>query len=94
MSLRADQYNPPDGEHGTREGEQRQKCPAFSPTNTGFNGGTKTQLEETYKIARQRLQDMEQQRDELTEAILDLQNQLKWGEKLLASMKQHKKAAE
>ena len=53
-----------------------------------------TQLEQTYKIARQRLQDMEQQRDELTEAILDLQNQLKWGEKLLASMKQHKKAAE
>ena len=53
-----------------------------------------TQFEETYKIATQRLSDMEQQRDELNEAIADLKDQLKWGEKLLASMRQQKKAAE
>jgi DNA-binding transcriptional MerR regulator len=45
-----------------------------------------TQLTKTYEIATQRLGDMIRQRDELTEAITDLQNQLRWGEKMLASL--------
>ena len=54
----------------------------------------KTQLERTYKVAQQRLADMVAQRDELNEAIDDLHEQLKWGEKMLASMKEDKDAAE
>jgi len=53
-----------------------------------------TQLARTYEIARDRLADMESQRDELNEAIDDLRDQLKWGEKMLASMNNAKKAAE
>ena len=53
-----------------------------------------TQLARTYDIARDRLADMERQRDELTEAIDDLKDQLKWGEKMLASMSVAKNAAE
>ncbi|WP_299547093.1 MerR family DNA-binding transcriptional regulator [uncultured Tateyamaria sp.] len=53
-----------------------------------------TQFARTYEIARDRLSDMERQRDELTEAIDDLKNQLKWGEKIIASMNTTKKAAE
>ena len=53
-----------------------------------------TQLARTYEIARDRLADMEEQRNELTEAIDDLKAQLKWGEKMIASMNVSKKAAE
>lgn len=53
-----------------------------------------TQLARTYEIARERLADMEAQRDELNEAIGDLRDQLKWGEKMLASMNTAKNAAE
>lgn len=53
-----------------------------------------TQLARTYEIARDRLADMENQRDELTDAIDDLKNQLKWGEKMLTSMNTTQKAAE
>ncbi|WP_415402064.1 MerR family transcriptional regulator [Tateyamaria sp. SN3-11] len=53
-----------------------------------------TQLARTYEIARDRLADMESQRDELNEAIDDLKDQLKWGEKMIASMNVTKKAAE
>lgn len=53
-----------------------------------------TQLERTFEIARERLRDMEAQRDELNEAIADLREQLSWGEKVLASMTSDKKAAE
>lgn len=53
-----------------------------------------TQIERTYDIARARLADMESQRDELNEAIDDLKDQLKWGEKMIASMTQSRKAAE
>ncbi len=52
------------------------------------------QLSRTYDIARERLADLESQRDELTEAIEDLREQLRWGEKVIASMKDAKKAAE
>ena len=52
-----------------------------------------TQLARTYDIARDRLSEMEQQREELDEAIADLKEQLKWGERVIASMID-KKAAE
>ncbi|MGR3759775.1 MerR family transcriptional regulator [Roseobacteraceae bacterium NS-SX3] len=53
-----------------------------------------TQLSRTYDIACDRLADMERQRDELNEAIGELKAQLKWGEQVIASMKEEKKAAE
>ena len=52
-----------------------------------------TQISRTYEVARERLADMENQRDELNEAIADLKEQLKWGEKMLVSLSQPKKAA-
>lgn len=51
-----------------------------------------TQLSRTYEIARERLADMEKQRQELTETIEDLKKQLRWGEKMLASMQTQAKA--
>ncbi len=53
-----------------------------------------TQLQRTFQIAKERLHDMEQQRDELNEAIEDLRDQLEWGEKTVAAMEPQKKAAE
>lgn len=53
-----------------------------------------TQLSRTVEVGNERLRAMEQQRDELTEAIDDLKDQLKWGEKVIASLKQTNKAAE
>ena len=53
-----------------------------------------TQLSQTYHIAQARLGDMVAQRDELNEAIDDLNEQLKWGEKMLAAMDAGAKAAE
>ena len=53
-----------------------------------------TQLARTYEIAQKRLSDMEAQRDELDQAIEELKEQMRWGEKMLASMDQTKKAAE
>ena len=53
-----------------------------------------TQLTKAYEIARERLSDLETQRAELDQAIADLQEQLKWGEKMIASMKQTRSAAE
>lgn len=46
-----------------------------------------TQLNRTYKLAQERLQDMINQRDELTGAIEDLRQQLKWGEQRLSEIK-------
>jgi DNA-binding transcriptional MerR regulator len=53
-----------------------------------------TQIARTYEIAKERLADMEAQRDELTEAIEDLEAQIKWGEKMISSMNNSRKAAE
>lgn len=53
-----------------------------------------TQLQRTYEVAQQRLKDMEEQRDELNEAIVDLREQLKWGEKFLADINTEKDAAQ
>ncbi|WP_292288726.1 MerR family DNA-binding transcriptional regulator [Marivita sp.] len=54
----------------------------------------RTQIARSHEIAQKRLSDMEVQRDELSKAIDDLREQMRWGEKMLASMDQTKKAAE
>ena len=53
-----------------------------------------TQYSRTYDIARDRLDDMISQRDELNQAIEDLKEQLKWGENVIATMKKAEKAAD
>ena len=53
-----------------------------------------TQLVRTYDIARERLADMERQRDDLTQAIEELKSQLEWGEKIIANAERPSKAAE
>ena len=53
-----------------------------------------TQLMRTIDIARDRLRELERQRDELDAAIVDLREQMTWGEKMLASIRQPKRAAE
>lgn len=45
----------------------------------------KTQLAETLRIARMRLEEMVQQRDELEQAIGELHKQIEWGEKELTA---------
>jgi DNA-binding transcriptional MerR regulator len=52
-----------------------------------------TQLARTYEIARERLADMERQRDELDDAIDDLKEQLTWVEKMIASTQHANSAA-
>ena len=56
------------------------------------DGSQETQLARTYDIARARLGQMEQQRDELDEAITELRGQLVWGAEVLANFR--KAAAE
>lgn len=53
-----------------------------------------TQLIKTYEIASERLSDMVRQRDELNTAIADLEEQMRWGEKMIASLNAPQKAAE
>ena len=54
-----------------------------------------TQLNRTYELGLERLAVMERQRDELTEAIEDLKEQLKWGKQMLSSLEApNQKAAE
>ncbi len=53
-----------------------------------------TQITRAYDIARERLADLESQRQEMDAAIDDLKEQLKWGEKMISSMKQTRTAAE
>ncbi len=53
-----------------------------------------TQLTRTYEIARERLAEMERQRDDLTQAINELRDQLKWGEEMIASSNAPRRAAE
>ena len=52
-----------------------------------------TQLTRTYEIAQARLTDMIAQRDDLNQAIDELSEQLKWGEKVLSSFRQPRRAA-
>ena len=44
------------------------------------------QLRKAYKIAIERLGDLEQKRADLDAIITDLHDQIKWGERLLESM--------
>ncbi|MEM9967397.1 MAG: MerR family DNA-binding transcriptional regulator [Pseudomonadota bacterium] len=53
-----------------------------------------TQIARTYEIARERLADMIAQRDELNDAIIELKDQIIWGEKMIASMALNRDAAE
>lgn len=53
-----------------------------------------TQMTRTVEIARERLSDMERQRDALNEAIDELAEQLTWGEQMLQSMQSPRDAAE
>lgn len=46
--------------------------------------GEKAQIQRAYEAAKERLADMERQRDELDETIDELKQQLEWGEKTLA----------
>ncbi|MBB96564.1 MAG: MerR family transcriptional regulator [Rhodobacteraceae bacterium] len=52
-----------------------------------------TQLEKTYELACDRLAALEAERAELDRAIDDLKEQLKWGEKMIASMQSPTKTA-
>lgn len=45
------------------------------------------QLERTYAVGRERLAQMQRQRDELTEAITELREQLEWGAEQLAAFR-------
>lgn len=54
--------------------------------------GQQSQMEQSYALACKRLEDLERQRTELDSAITDLREQLKWGEKMIASMRQPRKA--
>lgn len=54
--------------------------------------GQQSQMEQSYALACKRLEDLERQRDDLDSAITDLRDQLKWGEKMIASMRQPRKA--
>lgn len=53
-----------------------------------------TQLTRTFELAQKRLDDLQAQREELDHAINDLKEQMKWGEKVIASLNQPKRAAE
>ncbi|HSG36884.1 MAG TPA: MerR family DNA-binding transcriptional regulator [Paracoccaceae bacterium] len=52
-----------------------------------------TQLQRTYETALAHLQAMEAQRDELNEAIEELRDQIKWGERELAARRSKASAA-
>ncbi len=53
-----------------------------------------TQLAKTYEIAQERLAELVRQRDELNTAIAELEEQLRWGEKILTSFNSPRRAAE
>jgi DNA-binding transcriptional MerR regulator len=53
-----------------------------------------SQIAAAYQVARERLADMERQRAELDAAIADLREQMTWGERMLASLKDNRDAAE
>jgi len=44
-----------------------------------------TQLSRTVSVGRERLADMEHRQDELSKAIADLKDQLRWGERMLGA---------
>ena len=52
-----------------------------------------TQLEKTYEVAQSRLDAMIDQRNELNEAIAELEEQMKWGADMITSLKSNERAA-
>lgn len=55
--------------------------------------GQATQYARTYEIGKNRLDAMIVQRDELNEAIAELENQLEWGASLIASANTNQRVA-
>ena len=53
-----------------------------------------TQLSRSVSVGRERLADMERRQIELSEAIADLKDQLRWGERMLRATPLHGEAAE
>ncbi len=53
-----------------------------------------TQLVRAYEIAKERLADMEEKRDELNQAINELNTQINWAGKIIETNETMKKAAE
>ena len=53
-----------------------------------------TQIARTVEVAHDRLADMVQKRDDLDAAIVELQEQLKWGEKMISSLSAQQQAAQ
>jgi DNA-binding transcriptional MerR regulator len=45
-----------------------------------------TQLLRTYELAKNKLNDLEEQRDEIEETIKELEQQIHWGKELISSM--------
>jgi DNA-binding transcriptional MerR regulator len=45
-----------------------------------------TQLLRTYELAKNKLTDLEEQRDEIEETIRELEQQIHWGKELISSM--------
>ncbi|MBM2576940.1 MerR family DNA-binding transcriptional regulator [Jannaschia sp. Os4] len=54
--------------------------------------GNLAQMERTYEIGRERLAQMVAQRDELNEAIADLEEHMRWGEQLIADARKGRAA--
>ncbi|MEM7711830.1 MAG: MerR family DNA-binding transcriptional regulator [Pseudomonadota bacterium] len=54
--------------------------------------GQYTQVARSYQIGRERLSTMVVQRDELNDAIAELEAQLQWGEKMLSQMADRRQA--
>lgn len=55
--------------------------------------GQLSQLQQSYSLAEKRLEDLIRQRDDIDQAITDLRDQLKWGEKMIASLNAPRKTA-
>ena len=51
-----------------------------------------TQMSQTYEIAQERLAEMERQRQDLDKTITDLRDQIKWGERMIQTIKQSHKS--
>ena len=52
-----------------------------------------TQLQRSYEVAQERLTDLIRQRDDMNAAIQDLQDQMKWAERMIATVGQQNRAA-
>ncbi|WGW05661.1 MerR family transcriptional regulator [Tropicibacter oceani] len=52
-----------------------------------------TQLQRSYEVAQERLTDLVRQRDDMNAAIQDLQDQMKWAERMIATVGQQNRAA-